>query len=153
MLLMYNITKSPFQSKNSLWNHFNVMCLFSFKLLTRLVPYLYSNNTRSWQTPDSLRSRDGWLIFVTCVVDLEIVGPGKKMIAGTALQLFWGVGMLILVGAAYLLRDWRHLNIAMTYQRSYSWLISGKMFIFLKKNNEFDFNVNLSYLTVDWWFL
>ena len=59
-------------------------------------------------------SRDDWLIFVTCVVDLEIVGPGKKMIAGTIFQLFWGVGMLILVGAAYLLRDWRHLNLAMT---------------------------------------
>ena len=62
----------------------------------------------------SLGSRDGWLIFVTCVADLEIVGPGKKMIAGTVFQLFWGVGMLILVGTAYLLRDWRDLNLAMT---------------------------------------
>ena len=30
------------------------------------------------------------MIFVTCVVDLEIVGPGKKMIADTVFQLFWG---------------------------------------------------------------
>ncbi|XP_078309889.1 organic cation transporter protein-like [Crassostrea virginica] len=69
----------------------------------------------------------GGLLSTAYVMDLEIVGPGKKMIAGTVFQLFWGVGMLILVGAAYLLRDWRHLNLAMTVPTflflTYIWLI------------------------------
>ena len=64
----------------------------------------------------SLGSRDGWLIFVTCVVDLEPrdSGPRKENDSRHGLPAVFGGRDVNLSGAAYLSRDWRHLKLAMT---------------------------------------
>lgn len=45
---------------------------------------------------------------------LEMVGPKKRMFAGVAVQLFFTAGFLLTAGFAYFIKDWRHLQIALT---------------------------------------
>ena len=62
---------------------------------------------------------------MTCVVDLELVGPSMRMLAGTVYMLFWGIGVLLLALMAYLIRDWRWLNLVLAlptiFFLSYYW--------------------------------
>lgn len=53
----------------------------------------------------------GGILNVCYVMDLELVGPRKRMLAGMVLMLFWGIGALLLTGMAYLFRNWRDLNL------------------------------------------
>lgn len=55
----------------------------------------------------------GGLLSTCYVMDLELVGPGMRMLAGMVYMLFWGLGALLLTGMAYLIRDWRNLNLAL----------------------------------------
>ncbi|XP_046553875.1 organic cation transporter protein-like [Haliotis rubra] len=47
------------------------------------------------------------------VFPMEIVGPSKRVWTGVMVQVFFAVGMTILSGAAYLIRDWHTLELAM----------------------------------------
>ena len=40
-----------------------------------------------------------------------MVGPSKRLWAGTLIHAFFGTGHVILAGVAYLLRDWRDLEL------------------------------------------
>ncbi|XP_052711912.1 organic cation transporter protein-like [Crassostrea angulata] len=55
----------------------------------------------------------GGLITTCYVMDLELVGPDMRMLAGIVYMLFWGIGAILLTGMAYLIRDWRKLNLAL----------------------------------------
>ncbi|XP_067675418.1 organic cation transporter protein-like [Haliotis asinina] len=53
-------------------------------------------------------------VFTTCfVIALEIVGPSKRVWTGVMVQVFFAIGMTILSGAAYFIRDWHTLELAM----------------------------------------
>ncbi|XP_061171144.1 organic cation transporter protein-like [Saccostrea echinata] len=69
----------------------------------------------------------GGLISTTYVMNLELVGPRMRMWAGMFFQLFWGLGVLLLAAIAFLIRDWRYLNLATSLPTilflSYYWLV------------------------------
>nr|XP_022288070.1 organic cation transporter protein-like [Crassostrea virginica] len=69
----------------------------------------------------------GGLIGTTYVMDLELVGPSMRMLAGTVYMLFWGLGVLLLALMAYLIRDWRWLNLVLAlptiFFLSYYWFV------------------------------
>ena len=52
-------------------------------------------------------------VVCRCCPGLEMVGDSKRTLAGSVYQMFWPVGVFILTGVAYLLRDWSHLQLAM----------------------------------------
>nr|XP_022288014.1 organic cation transporter protein-like isoform X1 [Crassostrea virginica] len=56
----------------------------------------------------------GGLLAVTFTMIMELVGPSYRMIAGIALELFWACGAIVLALLAYLIRDWRYLNLAVS---------------------------------------
>lgn len=56
----------------------------------------------------------GGLLAVSFTMIMELVGPSYRMMAGIALEQFWAVGALILALLAYLIRDWRYLNLAVS---------------------------------------
>ncbi|KAJ8314602.1 hypothetical protein KUTeg_006752 [Tegillarca granosa] len=45
---------------------------------------------------------------------LELVGPTKRTMAGLVIEMVWSVGMMILCTVAYFIRNWRHLQIAVS---------------------------------------
>ena len=51
-----------------------------------------------------------------CLVDtgMELVGPAQRTIAGIVIELFWSVGLFIILLLAYLIRDWHYLQIAVS---------------------------------------
>lgn len=56
---------------------------------------------------------------------MELVGADMRMLAGMVYMLFWGFGVLLLAGVAYLIRDWRYLNLILALPTvlflSYHW--------------------------------
>ncbi|XP_033634576.1 organic cation transporter protein-like isoform X1 [Asterias rubens] len=48
------------------------------------------------------------------VMVTEMFSPSRRAFAGILLTLFWASGIMSLSGLAYLLRDWRHLQLAIT---------------------------------------
>lgn len=44
---------------------------------------------------------------------MEIVGPSKRVWTGVMVQVFFAIGMTILSGVAYFIRDWHTLELAM----------------------------------------
>lgn len=54
------------------------------------------------------------LIYIPVISALEMVGPKKRMFAGVTVQLFFTAGFLLTAGFAYYIKDWRHLQIALT---------------------------------------
>ena len=53
----------------------------------------------------------GLIVFVLI---MEIFTPEKRTIAGCLNNVFWGVGMTLLTPFAYFLRNWRHMQIAIS---------------------------------------
>jgi len=45
---------------------------------------------------------------------MEIVGPTKRSWAGLVFEFLWAAGAMLLALTAYFVRDWRHLNLAMS---------------------------------------
>ena len=46
------------------------------------------------------------------VLGLEMVGPSKRVWAGIVIHVFFAIGLLYLVGAGFLLRDWQYISLA-----------------------------------------
>ncbi|XP_046326574.2 organic cation transporter protein-like [Haliotis rufescens] len=54
-------------------------------------------------------------VFTTCfVIGLEIVGPSKRVWTGIMIEVFFAIGMTMLSGVAYFIRDWHTLELAMS---------------------------------------
>ncbi|XP_076077828.1 organic cation transporter protein-like [Mytilus galloprovincialis] len=52
-------------------------------------------------------------IFMTAfVIGLELVGPTKRNLAGIVIEYFFALGLVLLAGVAYLLRDWFYIELA-----------------------------------------
>lgn len=45
---------------------------------------------------------------------MEMVSPNKRLFAGTICQMFFSLGYMLTALWAYLIRDWRDLQIALT---------------------------------------
>lgn len=54
------------------------------------------------------------VFLVAYVIALEMVGPEKRLIAGVGCQLFFTTGYVLTAGFAYLITDWRMLQVAFT---------------------------------------
>ncbi|CAB0009618.1 unnamed protein product [Nesidiocoris tenuis] len=54
------------------------------------------------------------VFLVAYVIGLEMVGPSKRILCGVVFQLFFTAGFILTAGFAYLIRDWRTLQIAIT---------------------------------------
>ena len=50
----------------------------------------------------------------TRVTGMEVVGPSKRAWAGILIEFFWCLGEFLLLLLAYFIRDWRHLEIALS---------------------------------------
>ncbi|KAG7257108.1 hypothetical protein CRUP_026250 [Coryphaenoides rupestris] len=48
------------------------------------------------------------------VLGTEWTGPKQRMLAGIMTDYFFGLGYILLVGVAYLVKDWRHLQLAIS---------------------------------------
>ncbi|XP_076457670.1 organic cation transporter protein-like [Babylonia areolata] len=48
------------------------------------------------------------------VIGLEMVGDSVRTMAGSVMQMFWPIGLFVLDGVAYGVRDWRHLQLIMS---------------------------------------
>ena len=46
---------------------------------------------------------------------MELVGPKKRMFVGIVVEMFWSVGVMILGGMAYFVRDWDKLQMIMSF--------------------------------------
>ncbi|KAG7207391.1 hypothetical protein KM043_009046 [Ampulex compressa] len=54
------------------------------------------------------------VFLVAYVIALEMVGPKKRLVAGVGCQLFFTTGYILTAGFAYLVTDWRMLQVAIT---------------------------------------
>ncbi|GFR97716.1 organic cation transporter protein [Elysia marginata] len=45
------------------------------------------------------------------VIGMELVGPSQRRVANIVIEMFWCVGLFMVTGIAYLLRDWRYFQI------------------------------------------
>lgn len=54
------------------------------------------------------------LLSFNFLAALEMVGSSKRLIAGTVCQMFFSFGYMLTALVAYLITDWRHLQIALT---------------------------------------
>lgn len=61
---------------------------------------------------------------------MEMVGPGKRLFAGTIVHMFFSIGFLFIAGLAYLIQDsWRIFQVVVTlvpgvFFISYWWWVS-----------------------------
>ncbi|XP_046582115.1 organic cation transporter protein-like [Haliotis rubra] len=53
------------------------------------------------------------MFMLTFVLAMEFVGPSRRTFAGVVVEYFWTVGLFLLTGLAYLIRQWRHLRLAL----------------------------------------
>lgn len=56
----------------------------------------------------------GGLLAVSFTMIMELVGPSYRMMSGIALEFFWAFGAVVLALLAYLIREWRYLNLAVS---------------------------------------
>ena len=48
------------------------------------------------------------------VTGTELVGPSYRVLAGFLIQGFYSIGYMALSGVAYLIYDWRYIEVAIT---------------------------------------
>ncbi|WAR09240.1 LOW QUALITY PROTEIN: ORCT-like protein, partial [Mya arenaria] len=70
-------------------------------------------------------------IFMTgFVIGMEMVGPSKRIWAGVVIEYFFALGLVILAGVGYLLREWRYIEMVAAFPNilflpeSPRWLLS-----------------------------
>ncbi|XP_048236592.1 organic cation transporter protein-like [Haliotis rufescens] len=67
------------------------------------------------------------MFMLAFVLAMEFVGPSKRTFAGVVIEYFWAAGLFLLTGMAYLIRQWRHLRLALGIPPilfvTYWWLI------------------------------
>ncbi|XP_046328503.2 organic cation transporter protein-like [Haliotis rufescens] len=56
----------------------------------------------------------GGVFPITFVMSIEIVGRSKRALIGISIEYFFAMGLVILSGLAYLIRDWRYLEITVS---------------------------------------
>lgn len=56
----------------------------------------------------------GWYYSEIFVLGMEMVGPCKRIWAGIILDYFFAAGFVMLAVAAYFIRDWMYLQIAVS---------------------------------------
>uniref|UniRef100_A0A069DW20 Putative synaptic vesicle transporter svop n=1 Tax=Panstrongylus megistus TaxID=65343 RepID=A0A069DW20_9HEMI len=87
------------------------------------------------------------VFLVAYVIAMELVGPKRRMFTGVAFQLFFTAGFLVTAGAAYLIRNWRLLQIALTLPGiaffSYWWFIPESVRWLLTKGRTEEAKENL----------
>lgn len=54
------------------------------------------------------------VFLVAYVIALEMVGPKKRLVAGVGCQLFFTTGYILTAGFAYMITDWRMLQVGIT---------------------------------------
>ncbi|XP_030850614.1 organic cation transporter protein isoform X1 [Strongylocentrotus purpuratus] len=54
------------------------------------------------------------VFLVAFVLGTEFVGPSKRVVAGTGIMIGFSIGYMGLSVIAYLIRDWRHLQLALS---------------------------------------
>ena len=54
------------------------------------------------------------VFLVAYVIALEMVGAKKRLIAGVVCQMFFSLGYMLTAIISYMIKDWRHLQIALT---------------------------------------
>ena len=63
------------------------------------------------------------------VMAIELFMPKHRPMAGAILECFWGAAVMGLAGLAYLLPNWRHLQLAISLPSivavSYLWYVNG----------------------------
>ena len=79
-------------------------------------PMSWFNYSRGWErTGEMLR---GYLLQLKlpkhfCItVGLEVVGPSKRIWTGMFVQVFFAIGEMYLALVAYLIREWKWINLA-----------------------------------------
>ena len=45
---------------------------------------------------------------------MELIGPKYRLVAGICIQYFFAIGYVLLTGIAYLAREWKYIEIAMS---------------------------------------
>ncbi|XP_052123042.1 organic cation transporter protein isoform X2 [Frankliniella occidentalis] len=80
------------------------------------------------------------VFLVAYVIALEMVGSKKRLIAGVVCQMFFSVGYMLTAFLAYMIRDWRYLQLALTLPgvafMCYWWLIPESARWLLTKNRK-----------------
>ena len=61
----------------------------------------------------SYRTREGLLMHELRVSVMEMIGPKYRTAAGVFYQIWFAIGFMLLPGYAYVIRDFRYLQIAM----------------------------------------
>ncbi|KAK7791369.1 hypothetical protein R5R35_007908 [Gryllus longicercus] len=54
------------------------------------------------------------VFLVAYVIAMEMVGPSKRLVAGVVCQFFFTTGYILTAAFAYFIKDWRHLQIALS---------------------------------------
>ncbi|XP_035825787.1 organic cation transporter protein [Aplysia californica] len=67
------------------------------------------------------------VFMISFVYVMEVVGPHYRMFAGMFIEVFWCLGLFLLVGAAYFIRNWTHLLLVLSAPCvllfSYIWIL------------------------------
>ncbi|XP_060070481.1 organic cation transporter protein-like [Ylistrum balloti] len=104
-------------------------------MILSVVLYIFPNISGSFVTSFELfvtcrflsGASVGGLLGTGFVMGLEFVGPSKRMWAGIVIELFWASGTMLLALLAYLIRDWKYLNLVVSIPPvlflSYIWIM------------------------------
>ncbi|XP_016981512.2 organic cation transporter-like protein [Drosophila rhopaloa] len=80
------------------------------------------------------------VFLVAYVIAMEMVGPDKRLYAGIFVMMFFSVGYMLSTLFAYLVHDWRNLQIALTLPGliflSYYWIIPESVRWLLSKGRK-----------------